>query len=198
MMFDIKKTLPCSFSFEGREYRLNLSFNNVLNVLDLFRDKTLMNYEKYEFASVMLSDDNKKMPVTALNTIFEEYISIGRNSGNTTGLRTFDFEQDSIYIYSSFMADYGIDLFEQQNKMHWWKFISLFQGLSDKTKMHEVLSIRQREIPEPNKYNAQEIRRLHELKAYYALDISQEEREENFRNGIKNLADVLKARAKDR
>lgn len=197
-MFDIKKPLPCSFMFKGREYKLNLSFNNVLNVFDLFKDKSLMDYEKYEFASVMLSDDNKKMPVAALNTIFEEYISMSRNSENRTGLKTFDFEQDSIYIYSSFMADYSIDLFEQQNKMHWWKFISLFQGLSDRTKMHEVLSIRQREIPEPNKYNSQEIRRLHELKAYYALDISQEEREENFRNGIKNLADTLKARAKGR
>lgn len=196
-MFDIKKPLPCSFEFECREYKLNLSFNNVLNVLDLFKDKTLMNYEKYEFAAVMLSDDSRKMPVKALNAIFEEYILLSRNS-DSTGLRTFDFEQDSIYIYSSFMSDYGIDLFEQQNKLHWWKFISLFRGLSDKTKMHEVLSIRQRKIPELNKYNAEEIRRLYELKAYYALDISQGEREENFRNGIKNLADTLKARAKGR
>ncbi|HBN11860.1 MAG TPA: hypothetical protein DD392_08030 [Ruminococcus sp.] len=197
-MFDIRKPLPCSFEYENHIYRLNLSFNNILDIFDMFRDKILTDYEKYEFAAVMLTDDSRKMPVAALNMIFEEYISIGRNSGNRTGLKTFDFEQDSIYIYSSFMADYGIDLFEQQNKMHWWKFISLFQGLSDGTKMHEVLSIRQREIPEPNKYNSQEIRRLHELKAYYALDISQEEREENFRNGIKNLADILKARAKGR
>lgn len=195
-MFDIKKPLPQSFEYENHTFRLNLSFNNVLNVLDLFKNKSLMDYEKYEFAAVMLSDDSRKMPVAALNAVFEEYISLGRNSENKTGLKTFDFEQDSIYIYSSFMSDYRIDLFEQQNKLHWWKFISLFQGLSDKTKMHEVLSIRQRKIPEPNKYNAEEIRRLHELKAYYALDISQEEREENFRNGIKNLADILRAKGR--
>lgn len=195
-MFDIKKPLPQSFEHRNHTFRLNLSFNNILNVLDLFKNKSLIDYEKYEFAAVMLSDDSRKIPVAALNAIFEEYISLGRNSENRTGLKTFDFEQDSIYIYSSFMSDYGIDLFEQQNKLHWWKFISLFQGLSDKTKMHEILSIRQREIPELNKYNAEEIRRLHELKAYYALDISQEEREENFRKGIRNLADILRAKGR--
>ena len=155
-----------------------------------------MNYEKYEFALAMLVNDKKNPPVEALEVIFKEYISLNKNKGNTSKLRTFDFEQDSIYIYSSFMADYGIDLFEQQNKMHWWKFISLFQGLSENTKMHEVISIRQRPIPELNKHNADEINKLHELKAYYALDISQEEREQNFRSGIEHLANVLKARAK--
>ncbi len=153
------------------------------------------NYEKYEFALEMLVNSKKKLPVTVIEDIFENYISVGNKRNNKTGLKTFDFLQDGIYIYSSFMADYGIDLFEEQGKMHWWKFISLFQGLSDKTKMHEVISIRQRPIPQPNKHNADEIKRLHELKAFYALDISQEEREQNFKNGIARLAESLKAKA---
>lgn len=198
MIFDIKKALPYSFEFDGREYGLNLAFDNVLKVLELFRDDLLSSYEKYEFALAMLVNDKKSPPVESVEVIFNEYISLNKNKGNSGKLKTFDFEQDSIYIYSSFMTDYGIDLFNQQGKLHWWKFISLFQGLSDKTKMREVMNIRQRPVPEPNKYNAEEIRRLYELKAYYALDISQEEREQNFRSGIEHLAGVLKSRAKGR
>lgn len=198
MIFDIKKSLPYSFEFEGREYGLNLSFDNVLKVLELFRDGVLSNYEKYEFALAMLINDRKSPPVKAAEIIFNDYISLNKNKCSSGNLRLFDFEQDSIYIYSSFMTDYGIDLFEEQNKLHWWKFISLFQGLSDKTKMREVMNIRQRPVPEPNKYNAEEIRRLYELKEYYALNISQEEREQNFRSGIEHLAGVLKSRAKGR
>ena len=198
MIFDIKKALPYSFEFEGREYGLNLSFDNVLKVLGLFRDRVLSSYEKYEFALAMLINDKKSPPVKAAEVIFNDYISLNKNKCSSGNLRLFDFEQDSIYIYSSFMTDYGIDLFEEQNKLHWWKFISLFQGLSDKTKMREVMNIRQRPVPEPNKYNAEEIRRLYELKEYYALNISQEEREQNFRSGIEHLAGVLKSRAKGR
>lgn len=198
MIFDIKKALPYSFEFEGREYGLNLSFDNVLKVLELFRDGVLSNYEKYEFALAMLINDKKSPPVKAAEIIFNDYISLNKSKCSSGNLRLFDFEQDSIYIYSSFMTDYGIDLFEEQNKLHWWKFISLFQGLSDKTKMREVMNIRQRPVPEPNKYNAEEIRRLYELKEYYALNISQEEREQNFRSGIEHLAGVLKSRAKGR
>ena len=89
--------------------------------------------------------------------------------------------------------DYGIDLTEQYNKLHWQKFVALFQGLSERTKMREVMSIRSKPVPKPDKYNQEYIRSLMELKAYYALDISQYERERNFQAGLKNLFETLKA-----
>ena len=110
-------------------------------------------------------------------------------------MRVLDYKQDSMYIYSSFMADYGIDLFEQQGKLHWWKFVSLLSGLSEKSKMREIMGIRSRPLPEPNKYNQKEIANLIELKQYYALDISQDERERNFKQGIARLAENLKQKA---
>lgn len=194
MTFDIARPLPQYYEFNGRKYRLNLTFANVLNVFDLFRNDELMNYEKAQFAITMLFDDTKNLPQNAIDTIFEEYISISKKSDDTK-LKIVDFRQDSIYIYSSFMADYGIDLFDRQKDLHWWKFVSLFQGLSEKTKMREVMSIRSRPLPEANKYNQKEIANLIELKQYYALDISQDEREQNFKRGIARLAENLKQKA---
>ena len=73
--------------------------------------------------------------------------------------------------------------------------MALFQGLSEKTKMREVMRIRREPIPHANKHNGEYIANLIALKQYYALDISQEEREQNFRRGLAGLADALKARA---
>lgn len=196
MVFDITKPLPQYYEHEGRKYKLNLAFDNVLNVFDLFKNKDLMDFEKAQFALEMLFENPKNVPLSAIDTIFTEFISIVKKSSKSS-LKIIDFRQDGIYIYSSFMADYGIDLFKEQGKLHWWQFISLFQGLSSITKIKEVMSIRQKPFPKPTKYNAEEIANLHELKEYYALEISQEEREQNFKNGLEGLAQLLISRAKE-
>lgn len=165
----------------------------MLDVYSLFREGELLNYEKTEFALAILVRE-KSPPAELLQHIFDNYLCITKPSKNG-GLRTSDFIQDGIYIYSSFMHDYGIDLFEERDRLHWWQFVSLFQGLSDSTKMREVISIRTREIPALTKNNGRYIANLVELKQYYALDISQEEREQNFRSGLEKLAQALKARA---
>ena len=73
-------------------------------------------------------------------------------------------------IYAAFKMDYGIDLYAEQGRMSWQKFLALFQGLSEKTRMREIMSIRTRKIPQPTQYNAEERNNLMELKRYYALE----------------------------
>lgn len=194
MIFDITKPLPQRVEYKGRKYALDLSFANVLDVYSLFRNPELFNEEKTAFALAILVKESNP-PHSLLEKIFEEYISITKKSNKDNRLRTVDFHQDGIYLYSSFMHDYGIDLIKERHRMHWWRFVSLFSGLSESTKMREVMKIRCAKIPEQNKHNGEYIANLIELKAYYALEISQQEREENFRNGLAKLAATLKARA---
>lgn len=54
--------------------------------------------------------------------------------------RLYDFNQDSVYIYSAFRECYNIDLSE--SNMHWWKFKALFDGLNENTKIMQIISIR--------------------------------------------------------
>lgn len=193
-MINIAKPLTDYVIYNGKKIRLDMSFGNILRVYDVFKDDFLTDSEKAEFALALLVKNRKLPDIRALDVIFREQIeTYGKKS--TNNLRVVDFRQDSAYIYSSFLMDYGIDLTEQYDKLHWQKFIALFQGLSEHTKMREVMSIRARPVPKPDKYNQEYIRSLMELKAYYALDISQEEREKNFQAGLKNMFEALKVQA---
>jgi len=54
----------------------------------------------------------------------------------------YSLKHDANYIYASFFQAYGIDLIEQQGKLHWEKFQALLAGLPKDTKFKEVLEIR--------------------------------------------------------
>lgn len=54
----------------------------------------------------------------------------------------YDLMKDGEYIYASFLQAYGIDLFEDQGKLHWHKFNALLVSLPSDTKFMEVLRIR--------------------------------------------------------
>ncbi|MCB7306188.1 bacteriophage Gp15 family protein [Bariatricus massiliensis] len=52
----------------------------------------------------------------------------------------YALSQDAAYIYASFKEQYGIDL--TQEKMHWWKFMALFESLGEDTKMSKIMYYR--------------------------------------------------------
>ena len=54
--------------------------------------------------------------------------------------RILDFRIDSDYIYSAFMQDYKIDLCEA--KMHWHKFKALLNGISENTRLCQIMGYR--------------------------------------------------------
>jgi hypothetical protein len=193
MQFDITKPLPQTTVYNGKKYHLDLCFSTIINIYDLLQNEELSQSDKQQFALAMIVKE-KNPPYELLDFIFENYILITKKSENE-GPKVVDFKQDGMYIYSSFLHDYGIDLLKEQKTLHWWKFVSLFQGLSESTKMREVLNIRQQKIPQPNKSNGDYINELIKLKRHYALEVSSKERENNLRNGMAKIAEALKARA---
>lgn len=62
--------------------------------------------------------------------------------------------------------------------------MALFNGLSDDTKIMQIISIRSRPLPKPTKYNAEERRQLIKLKQLYKLNLSEEERKSNSKMGL--------------
>jgi len=164
--------------YEGRRYRTCCSFDNVLEVQRMYKDTRLTDSEKAEQALVMLVYDRFKVwllkpsqKVELLNQVFKEQIQLPKKPRIGRQMRTFDFALDSEYIYASFMQEYGMDLNQLQGKLHWKKFIALFQGLSDKTKIREIMKIRGMDVPAPTKYNQKEIQNIQELKSFYALPV---------------------------
>ncbi len=90
----------------------------------------------------------------------------------------FSYEYDADYIYAAFVQQYGIDLTECN--LHWWKFKALFAGLTNNTKIREIMEIRATDISQiKDKERRAHIMTLQEI---YALpDMrSEEEKESDF------------------
>lgn len=165
---------PTAIEYQGNMIPVNLAFDRVLACLDIQSDPAVPDELRLPWIAQAL-DLSEHLTVRdkgiIVEAVFREYVWFQRRraSGNGSAVKTFDFKLDADLIYAAFMQAYGIDLFAQQGKLHWWKFYSLFAGLPAGTKLREVMGIRARDIPLPTKHNQDEIRRLQELKQYYAL-----------------------------
>lgn len=176
---DLLLEKPCNeMYFMNRKYSLQCSFDNVLEVHRLYKEESLTDLEKAEQALKMLVKSRNKIrrlsrfhKIELMNHIYKENIELPVKQGKSGNQKIMDFHLDSEYIYASFRSDYGIDLIKEQGKMHWKEFIYLFQGLSDHSKMKEIMKIRKMDIPAQTKHNSKQIQNIIELKSYYGLPV---------------------------
>lgn len=172
---------------DGLEYRLDMSFDNILRLFDLLEDRTIDNVTKIEIGLRMLIDDTLDnydiyQKAEIFTEIFKQSIGVDNKKRQLVDLdgnpmpdiseddkKAFDLAQDAEYIYASFMHTYRIDLFEMQGKLHWKKFKALLNGLSEDSIFSRVVGIRTAELP-TGKGMAKERERLRKLKRQYALD----------------------------
>ena len=196
----IHEPLKTIYFYDNQKIELNLYFNNILTIFELYQDTRYQDYEKCNLAFGLLCKTNKKFNIEEkakiINDIFDKFIVRKRRKQQEDKIKSFDFFQDESYIYSSFMKDYNIDLYEEQNRLDWRKFISLFEGLSKDTKMSEVIKIRTMEVPKANKdgSNRKQIESILKAKTEYSLNISAEEREKSFVDGLIKLSERFKRR----
>ena len=161
-----------------KRFLINPAFDTVLEVQRLFAEEELTYHDKVEQALKMFVINDRRMrgmginaKVELLNEIYRQCINIRKHPPSRKKIRVLDFEHDGEYIYSSFMLDYGIDLIDEQGRLPWKKFIALFQGLSENTKIREVMRIRSMDIPKPTGKNGKQIQEIMDLKSYYALPV---------------------------
>lgn len=180
--------------FSGHRYKLDLSYDTVLNIQRMFRERKLNDAEMLLRALELFGVPDREVGKMTwpqrsdlIQKIFEEKVKTKPRPRVGKQQKLFDFEDDGEYIYASFLQDYGIDLIDCQGKLSWQRFIALFQGLSDETKIKRIMSIRGREIPAPTQTNQKEIQNLTEMKMYYALDY----KEDNAKDGLARLFSTL-------
>lgn len=155
------------------------AFDIVLKVQHLFREERLTERDKLETSLKMLVKNEWNLKLFSvneraelLNEIHKQCINVKkRPSSRKSPMPILDFEEDGEYIYASFMQDYGVDLIDMQGVLSWRKFIALFDGLSDVTKIKRVMKIRSMELPAFTGKNQKQIQDVLELKSYYALPV---------------------------
>lgn len=75
-MIDISKPLTDFIIYSGRKIKLNISFDTVLKMYDIF----LLEHEKAQFALSLLVKGNKVPNINVLDIIFKEQIGFSRYS----------------------------------------------------------------------------------------------------------------------
>jgi Bacteriophage Gp15 protein len=177
-MFSLTSTFDDEFEYKGTVIRLNLAFDNVLRADQVFKDNMFYFWEQVDIALEILVDNYEDIKdfsfedkLEIYKHILEEFLDIDYSKAqNGIIKKVFDFEKDAGLIYASFLSDYGIDLFEQQGKLHWKKFIQLLTYLRKDTVFKEVVDIRQKKVPPPNKYNREEREYILKMKRLYRLE----------------------------
>ena len=193
--------LPIKAEFEGKRYRLRLTVSNVLRYFELCDDSEGLTFEEIsEIGFAWLVKGGKNLPlykkIEFMEKIYSEYINPPQKRlKGQKNQSVVSFGYDSGFIYSAFMEAYGIDLWEQAQKMHWCKFLALFEGLPENCILRQIMGIRAQPIPVPNGHNQEEIQRITELKALYALP--SKTTEEETQNGWDALFNFLERRAKE-
>jgi hypothetical protein len=179
MEFTLTSTFDDAFEYNGIEIRLNLAFDHVLRVFELLDDDMFHDYEKIDITLEILVENYEDIEDLPINEkfemyayIFKEFLDIDLTKADESGIvkKTFDFKKDAGLIYASFLSAYGMDLFEQQGKLHWQKFIQLLTNLHKDTVFKEVVNIRKMEVPPPDKYNKEYRKYVLEMKRLYSLE----------------------------
>lgn len=183
MSFTLENKLEKEVEIEGEIYEVDMSFNNVIKLLDVLSNPHLTDGEKVYYGIYMLLGVTLDLEAEKQLKVFEgligNFVHAGEDhevpvdlEGNPMPMveeqKPYDLIHDATYIYTSFKQAYNMDLFDEQDKLDWRKFKILLRDLPDKTKLKEVIDIRLRPYPK-GKGAGEERKRLKELKRLYAL-----------------------------
>lgn len=185
-----------SFVYNNINIKLNLLFERVLLFFDLVDDNNFDDCEKIEIGFNLLCKntessltiDDKNEIIKIISKEYLDFLPINSCNDNDSGSKSFDFMKDFPFLYASFVKDYGIDLYDEFERMDWRKFISLFHGLSDDTVIKKIINIRTKKVPKLTKDNKEYVESLIKTKNLYRLEVPKEKREENFKKSILDFA----------
>ena len=181
----LQDRLPDCVEVDGKKYRLDLDFRNVLKMIEVMdRDDMLPEAKAYKALSFVC-----KRPKNAVKVIEAIKVLLFKAPRKTSGQKVTDFEQDAGLIRAAFRQAYGIDLY--RDKLHWIEFTELLNAIPEGNRYSEVVGIRARPMPAATKWNQHEREWLAKAKADCRLEVSEKEMEKNYERDVGNIAAFL-------
>ena len=188
------KRLPYFVILQGKKYKINVDFRNMIFFENKLQDKSVSKSEKIEYGlrhfytDFFYAENFKKLMLNP--NLYKEacekliwFYKCGRDNyhktkGNKKGRnkQIYSYEFDDEYIYGAFYEQYGIDL--THDKVHWWKFKALLKSLKDSTEFVKIKGYRAYTGKDKN---------MIELRDYWELPLPIEEQER-----LNNLYEALK------
>lgn len=184
--------LPDGVTVNGKFYRLDFEFRNVLRMMEILGDDDLMPDARAYNALRCLTRHPKNIPQVLLavkSLLFGKPTTSAEDRQKIT-----DFTQDAPLIRAAFKQAYGIDLY--RDKLHWIEFRELLNAIPGGNRYSEVIGIRVRPLPKATRYNAEERAWLIKAKADVALEMTEDEQQKRYDTDVSNLATALKGMIK--
>lgn len=181
----LQDRLPEGVTVDGKFYRMDFDFRNVLRMMEIMTRNDLMP-EAREYRALRClcrrpRNMDKVLPAV-YGLLFEQ-------APQSDGPKVTDFVQDAALIRAAFLQCYRIDLYHDQ--LHWIAFRELLGALPEGSRYRDVVGIRARPIPAPTKYNSEERAQLMRAKAAVALHMSEEEQMDKYQRDVAGIAAAL-------
>ena len=116
---------------DDRIYEINTDFRVAIKCNEVATDETISDYER-GLAIIYLLFGEKGLKSNDKAILLDKakyYLSCGQEIEPTDEKPDMDYIEDYPYIKTSFRSDYGIKLDDE--KIHWWEFNELMNGLSN-------------------------------------------------------------------
>lgn len=179
--------LPDGVTVDGKFYKMDFNFRNVFRMIDVLdRDDLLPEAKEYNALRCLC-----KKPRNVHKVLAEVKRILFPAARKTDGQKITDFAQDAGLIRAAFRQAYGIDLY--RDNLHWIEFTELLNAIPEGSRYAEVVGIRARPIPAPNKWNQKEREWLIRAKQDVAIEMTDKERAERYDRDVANIAAVLMA-----
>lgn len=123
---------PQYVKVEDKQYKINTDFRIAIKCNEIAKDDTIGDFERMLAVIYTLFGEKALDNPQHYEKLIElalKYLSCGKQLENKNEKIDMDYVKDMDLIEASFMSDYHIDLTTE--KMDWWKFNNLINGLSN-------------------------------------------------------------------
>ena len=190
----LQERLPEGVEVDGKFYRMDFDFRNVLEMMEtMARDDLMVDAREYKALKCVMKRPPKEVG-KVMEAVRKTLFPNAKKHAEKTKIT--DFKQDAALIRAAFLQSYRINLF--RDKLHWIEFSELLSALPEGSRYQEVIGIRVRPYPKATKYNAEERQWLAKAKAACALEMDEDERVANLDKCIVNIFHGLLAWAEGR
>ena len=171
----LTKLPDCIVTAAGKVFPIQTDWRTWLGFSRLLSNKdTTFSDIKHIYTEEIPSEEEHKECFDLLIKFYQPVAELPRATGEGNKEKVLDYFIDSQLIYCAFLEQYGIDLLETTDgihfkKMHWHVFLALLSGLHN-TKLNDVMSWRCWSGDTKTEYGKQMLK----LKQAWALPDSQE------------------------
>ena len=181
----LQDRLPNGVTVDGKFYKMDFDFRNVLRMMEVLDDNNLMPGARAYNALHCLCKRPKNV-FKVLEAVKGLLFTAPRKKADQ---KVTDWVQDAGLIRAAFRQAYGIDLY--RDNLHWIEFTELLNAIPEGNRYSEIVGIRAKPMPEPTKWNQKEREWLLRAKADCALNMTETEIAEQQQRDINKIASVL-------